>query len=369
MTHVFISYSKRNKSYARLLADYLIASGFDVWIDDRIDYGALWVDVIQKAIEDCDAFVVVMTPDARESQWVQTECEYAAHQTKPIFPLLLEGDVFFRYVSIQYVDVSEEQLPPEAFLAEVAEVAPRRPGPGANVTAREACEVPPFPVRKAKIGVRRRLRRRVPWRVALGGMGAILLLIAAIIVLNSRSSDTLETPPPESSDQIPLAGSGEDATTLERACKYDWFFSNAIALEGECPKSYESKVGGLVQEFGDGILLSISISEGDQGQYFLLSNDGSFQMRVSDWDFSSAFVGSCVLESTVGSVQALGSDSVPDEVMGCPAEPVRDEMLNYQVGSPTEAFVVYVGTDEGEVYRLAAPSSRPNTQGTWQRLQ
>ncbi len=60
MAHIFISYSKHNKAYARRLADYLIASGFDVWIDDRIDYGALWVDVIQKAIEDCSAFVVVM---------------------------------------------------------------------------------------------------------------------------------------------------------------------------------------------------------------------------------------------------------------------------------------------------------------------
>ncbi len=135
------------------------------------------------------------------------------------------------------------------------------------------------------------------------------------------------------------------------------------------PDPDETQVTGLVQEFGDGVLLGISISGGDQAQYVLLSNDGSFEVLAGDWDFSSAFVGDCVLELTRGFVEALGSDNVPDEILGCPAGPVRDEMLNYQVGSANDAFVFYMGTEEGEVYRLAAVSSRPNAPGMWQRIQ
>ena len=30
MAHVFISYSKKNRDYARKLADHLLANGFDV---------------------------------------------------------------------------------------------------------------------------------------------------------------------------------------------------------------------------------------------------------------------------------------------------------------------------------------------------
>ncbi|MBE2271842.1 MAG: toll/interleukin-1 receptor domain-containing protein, partial [Anaerolinea sp.] len=51
MSHVFISYSRKNQPYARMLADELLRRGFDVWIDDRIDYGEDWEDVIWKALD------------------------------------------------------------------------------------------------------------------------------------------------------------------------------------------------------------------------------------------------------------------------------------------------------------------------------
>jgi hypothetical protein len=36
MSHVFISYSRKDQLYARMLAEVLRQQGFDVWIDDRI---------------------------------------------------------------------------------------------------------------------------------------------------------------------------------------------------------------------------------------------------------------------------------------------------------------------------------------------
>lgn len=42
MSHIFISYSHKDSDYAHRLAEALEAYLLDVWIDDRIDYGAAW---------------------------------------------------------------------------------------------------------------------------------------------------------------------------------------------------------------------------------------------------------------------------------------------------------------------------------------
>lgn len=73
MAHVFISYSKKNRDYARKLADHLLELGFDVWIDDRIDYGDDWWRTIVRAIRNAKAFIVIMTDESDRSVWVQRE--------------------------------------------------------------------------------------------------------------------------------------------------------------------------------------------------------------------------------------------------------------------------------------------------------
>lgn len=116
MSHIFISYSKQNKDYARKLAEQLKQQGFEVWIDDRIDYGDTWERVIFKAIDECMAFLVIMTPESYASDWVLRECQYADKRKKPQFPMLLDGEEFPRYVSTQYADVRGGKLPGEDFL-------------------------------------------------------------------------------------------------------------------------------------------------------------------------------------------------------------------------------------------------------------
>ena len=78
MAHVFISYHKNSsRDYARKLADFLIANGFDVWIDDRIDYGNNWEQLIFKAVEQAASVIVIMTPGSYQIRWVQAERLYA----------------------------------------------------------------------------------------------------------------------------------------------------------------------------------------------------------------------------------------------------------------------------------------------------
>lgn len=125
MAHVFISYAHTDTEYARKLADHLISNGFDVWIDDRIDFGSRWVRSIFEALEACAAFIVIMTPKAYESEFVEKEYLHAGNLDKPTFPLLLEGRAFPYFVGIQYYDVQDRRLPGQEFFEDLARFVPR----------------------------------------------------------------------------------------------------------------------------------------------------------------------------------------------------------------------------------------------------
>jgi hypothetical protein len=121
ISHVFISYSHEDAVYAHNLARTLEGLGFKVWIDDRIDYGSVWPQVIEEKISTCDAFILIMTPHSYSSVWVQNELACAQGKKKPIFPLLLGGDKPWLSVqAIQYVDVREGGLPPGRFYSDLA---------------------------------------------------------------------------------------------------------------------------------------------------------------------------------------------------------------------------------------------------------
>lgn len=115
MSHIFISYSHKDNKYVEKLEKKLIEAGFNIWIDHRIDYCAQWPKEIQKQLDTCDAFIVVVTENAFESEWVQHEVAMAKRKKKPFFPLLLQGDPWLSVEATQYVSVSDYSLPPEKF--------------------------------------------------------------------------------------------------------------------------------------------------------------------------------------------------------------------------------------------------------------
>lgn len=119
MTHVFISYSHKDKEYARQLADELNRRGIDVWIDNRIEYGDVWTRVIQENLERCQAMILIMTANAYNSEWVQNELAFAQQIRKPILPLLLEGRSWLSLASTQHADVQGGKMPPESFYERV----------------------------------------------------------------------------------------------------------------------------------------------------------------------------------------------------------------------------------------------------------
>src|SRR5579864_1184523 len=120
MSHIFLSYSHKDGGYAHQLAQKLEQFGCPVWIDDRINYGAKWKDKIQENLDTCAVFIVIMTPSAYQSTWVQNELAHAQRLGKLILPLFLEGDSPWLAVeSIQYTDVRNGDFPPERFFEQV----------------------------------------------------------------------------------------------------------------------------------------------------------------------------------------------------------------------------------------------------------
>ncbi len=86
---IFISYSRRDQEFVFKLANDLEARGGRVWLDQAdIRGGTQWRQSIDNGIEQASAFLLLISPDAMDSEYVNFELELAEEQGKPIFPLI-----------------------------------------------------------------------------------------------------------------------------------------------------------------------------------------------------------------------------------------------------------------------------------------
>jgi hypothetical protein len=77
---VFISHAQADKLLARKLAAGLRQAGLDVFDEDQILAGENWAARIAKELGESGAMVVLLTPAALGSGYVQREIEYALGQ-------------------------------------------------------------------------------------------------------------------------------------------------------------------------------------------------------------------------------------------------------------------------------------------------
>jgi hypothetical protein len=105
----FISYSRVDQAFALKLARELKSSGFNVWLDQLdIPKGARWDDEVERALRNCDSFLIILTPASSSSQNVKDEIGYAVDSGKRVLPILLEKcDIPMRLHRIQYIDFTK----------------------------------------------------------------------------------------------------------------------------------------------------------------------------------------------------------------------------------------------------------------------
>jgi hypothetical protein len=108
--HLFLSYSRNNIKTMKQIKQTLEDEGFITWTDESLKPGTpIWEKEIEKAIELSQGFIVLLSPSAKESDWVVREIKYARNQRVTIFPILIDGDeqtsVPLSLTTSQWVDI------------------------------------------------------------------------------------------------------------------------------------------------------------------------------------------------------------------------------------------------------------------------
>jgi hypothetical protein len=106
MQQIFISYSRKDMGFVRKLAGDLEKAGYDVWWDlTDLRGGDDWVRVIPAAIESSQHFIIVLSPNSVESEWVRKEYMQALSLHRKIIPIMLAATgVPFALNTINYVN-------------------------------------------------------------------------------------------------------------------------------------------------------------------------------------------------------------------------------------------------------------------------
>ena len=90
---VFISHADTDKTFVRKVVAGLEEAGFEAWDASReILPGDNWADITARALQESEAMVVLLSPDALRSGWVRREIDYAlgeqryANRLIPVLP-------------------------------------------------------------------------------------------------------------------------------------------------------------------------------------------------------------------------------------------------------------------------------------------
>jgi hypothetical protein len=104
--YIFMSHSSVDREFTTLLAERLTEAGFHCWVDiNDIPDGSTWPREIEKAVRDCGALIVVMTKDARDSEWVERETLLGMSLRKPLFILRVDDTPLpLHLINRQYTD-------------------------------------------------------------------------------------------------------------------------------------------------------------------------------------------------------------------------------------------------------------------------
>jgi hypothetical protein len=111
MSDIFISYSSKDRAQAEQLTELLASAGLSVWIDQSaLDVVTSWSAEIVDAINNCNAFIVLLSPNSIESHNVIKAVSLASEKRKKIFPLDLEPITLPRELEYQLAGIRRASM-------------------------------------------------------------------------------------------------------------------------------------------------------------------------------------------------------------------------------------------------------------------
>jgi len=92
MSHIFISYSRKDSEFVDRLIQALELYGFPTWKDvTAISGGDVWKATISRAVRECDAFLVVLSPQSANSENVSKELAVATKHARRVLPVMYQA--------------------------------------------------------------------------------------------------------------------------------------------------------------------------------------------------------------------------------------------------------------------------------------
>lgn len=80
---IFLSHSSLDRQFATDIAGVLRRHGIPVWYSQTNILGAQqWQDEIGAALQRCDWFIVILSPQSADSMWVKRELSYGLQQNR-----------------------------------------------------------------------------------------------------------------------------------------------------------------------------------------------------------------------------------------------------------------------------------------------
>lgn len=190
--HIFLSYSRRDSRIMQRVRDDLRSNSFSVWTDEGIHPGTIsWKESIEKAIRGTGIMLVLLSPDANDSTWVQREIDYAEVQGIPVLPILVRGEprdaIPFALAGAQFVDLRSHydigfklllqrcmrHLPPESLKT-----------------------VPARPASTTLISLRTNRQRRGKWYVFFSAMLLPLFIVLGFLYVQRSNAQPVIVPEP-----------------------------------------------------------------------------------------------------------------------------------------------------------------------------
>jgi HEAT repeat protein len=121
MRHVFISYHHDDGDFAENLISRIERVGLETWVDnDHLHAGEDWRTEIDQAIKDAYALIVIMTPEARSSEYVTYEWAFAWGAGVKVIPVLYKDTKLHpRLEALQYLNFTSRTSRPWEVLIDV----------------------------------------------------------------------------------------------------------------------------------------------------------------------------------------------------------------------------------------------------------
>ena len=146
MLNIFVSYDREDTDFSEVVQVKLHKAGYEIFMDqEQLNAGDNWREKIDQAIRYSQALIVIMTPEAAVSPYVNYEWAFALGAGVTVVPLELRATEFHpRLDVLQRLDFTGKSRPWEKLLHEL-----EKAGTASTVTTIPVSEIAPPAVKRA----------------------------------------------------------------------------------------------------------------------------------------------------------------------------------------------------------------------------